>query len=162
MKLGPLDFQRLVYDFHFYEPFAFTHQGADWADPVLRELAGTRYPMDRSQLEALRTRFNEKKLDDWPLNAYPDCPDREGIRKRIRSLADWAKANGLFLYCGEFGVRKESAPPADRALWIRDARSVLEEHGIAWALWAWRAGFDLADESGAADPAVLRSLGLKD
>lgn len=29
-----VDDANVLYDFHFYEPFAFTHQGAEWVDPV--------------------------------------------------------------------------------------------------------------------------------
>ena len=33
MVLEPLPYDNVIYTFHDYEPFAFTHQGATWTDP---------------------------------------------------------------------------------------------------------------------------------
>jgi len=53
----------------------------------------------------------------------------------------------LGLYCGEFGVIR-SAPGAVRTAWLRDFRSVLAKHGIAWANWDYKGLFGLFDEKG--------------
>ena len=34
----------LLYTFHFYDPFLFTHQGATWVDPSMAPLAGVPFP----------------------------------------------------------------------------------------------------------------------
>ena len=44
--LEPLDDANVVYAIHYYDPFVFTHQGADWggADDPLSQLQGLPYP----------------------------------------------------------------------------------------------------------------------
>ena len=43
-KLKPLPDRNVVYSFHCYEPFAFTHQGATWAGDHVKPLRGVPYP----------------------------------------------------------------------------------------------------------------------
>ena len=34
----------MIYTFHDYEPFPFTHQGATWTDPAVAPLRDVPYP----------------------------------------------------------------------------------------------------------------------
>jgi endoglucanase len=43
-KVRLLDDRNVVYSFHCYDPFAFTHQGATWAGDAAKPLRGVPYP----------------------------------------------------------------------------------------------------------------------
>ncbi|UCE05502.1 MAG: glycoside hydrolase family 5 protein, partial [bacterium] len=40
----------LIYTFHYYDPFLFTHQGASWIDPSMVPLAGVPFPYDAARM----------------------------------------------------------------------------------------------------------------
>lgn len=152
IKMGNLRLPNLVYTYHWYDPFVFTHQGATWTGEELRPLRGIRYPIDPDQMRA---------GTGWPFNAWKDGGGKDEIAKRMRPVLDFGKKEGLLLYCGEFGVHKPHAPPADRARWIADMVSILNANAVGWAMWAYHAGFDLVEKDGTPTPAVVKALGLK-
>jgi len=160
VALGELGLPNIVYDFHFYYPFAFTHQGAGWGSPSLKPLHDIDWPMDRAALGKSREEFRKAGLDEWPFREYEAVPDREGLGRKMAPVLEWGKKAGVPLYCGEFGVRRDGAPVERRARWTADVRGILEEAGVSWALWAYRSGFDLFDRANVPDRSLLGALGL--
>jgi hypothetical protein len=66
--------------------------------------------------------------------------------------------------CNEFGVYREYADPVDRAVWLRDVRTALEQNGIGWTVWDYSGAFGVVskkDGTAVADDAVVLALGLK-
>lgn len=160
LGLGKLEAKNLAYSFHFYDPFVFTHQGAGWGDPALAGLKGIRYPLDLSQLNPARAEAARKGEETWPFDQWPGGCGKKDLESALRPAVEFAAENDILLYCGEFGVHKPVAPPADRALWTEDMRELLENGGICWAMWAYRSGFDLVEEDGSPNPLLVRALGL--
>lgn len=116
--LDPPDDERIVYNFHCYEPLEFTHQGAFWVDA---------FPQDR------RIPFAESGTD----TAYFERLFADAVAK--------AKKEHTALYCGEYGVI-DRATPEDTVKWFRTINEVLEKHGIARAAWSYRQmDFGLSD-----------------
>ena len=50
----PLHDPNVIYNFHFYQPHIFTHQGATWSAYYWHWLRGVRYPSARSRQSAWR------------------------------------------------------------------------------------------------------------
>lgn len=113
---APYD-DKMVYIFHFYEPHAFTHQGAYW----MPELQNTRM-------------------------AYSDCgASEQWFEDFLAPAIEKAEKENCELYCGEFGVI-DVVPPEEAVKWFRDLHKVFERHGIAHAMWSWKQmDFGLSD-----------------
>ena len=133
----------LIYTFHFYDPFLFTHQGAGWANPPLTPLFGVPFPYDAARMPACPPGLKGTWVEQSLASGY----SKEGTVKRIREWIDTAASfknqRGVPVYCGEFGVYIPNSPAADRVEWYRAVRTVLEEKGIAWTIWDYTAGFGL-------------------
>jgi hypothetical protein len=85
------------------------------------------------------------------------------IDREIGVAAAWAAKYQVPLTCNEFGTFRKFAPPADRAVWIRDMRTALEKYGIGWTMWDYAGGFAVVNTpNGHATPdvEVVKALGL--
>jgi endoglucanase len=163
LSLEPDGDPNVIYTFHDYEPFPFTHQGATWATPQVRPLRAIPYP---SSPEAIApalaqepTLLDQHWLDQYGLNGW----NAARIRAELGFAAKWSALHHVPVYCGEFGVYRQYADPAMRAAWLRDTRSALEEYGIAWAVWDYQGSFSVVDRKDGKprpDPAAAAALGL--
>jgi len=158
----PFADDNVVYNFHFYEPMAETHQGAGWAGAGEKALSGIAYPVDpaakAAQLAALSDPAAKKELEAY--NAT-----RDWIAARLELAFAWGKAHKVPLTCNEFGVYTKVAPAGSRYAWIRDVRELCERSGAGWTMWDYAGGFRVAttDQAGLRkmDPECLRALGLR-
>lgn len=106
---SPVD-DKVVYNFHCYDPQPFTHQGAYWVDAL-----------DKSARIAFR--------DSGVTEAY--------FEQLFAPAIAHAGKHGTTLYCGEFGVI-DVAPCAEALGWLRCIHRVFEKHGIPHAIWNYR------------------------
>ena len=156
----------IIYNFHFYEPFVFTHQGAEWVGYPFTLLHDIPYPSSPENVKPLTdtaTNADFKSLVEW-YGSYRYNSDT--LYKLIKVAADWAAKNNVPLICNEFGAYKNYAPAADRAQCIHDMRTALESFGIGWAMWECDEGFGLLYYPGndrnnfLVDDAIKNALGL--
>jgi endoglucanase len=163
LALEPVSDPNVIYTFHDYEPFAFTHQGATWTMTQVRPLRRVPYP---SSPDAITPNLSQEQqlIDQHWINAYGlDRWDAARIRSELSFAGKWAELHHVPVYCGEFGVYQPYADPAMRAAWLRDTRTALEEQGIGWAVWDYQGSFAVVTkESGKAIPipAIAEALGL--
>jgi hypothetical protein len=163
--MQPLEDGNVIYNFHFYDPHEFTHQGAGWGDSWWTYEHDIPYPPTESSMQELlkeipdaagRYRLENYWLDHW---------DGHRIRLLMDEAAAWGKANRVPLICNEFGAFREHTDPVSRTNWIRDVRTALEADGIGWAMWDYHNGFGVAvrdRETGKSvvDPQTVEALGL--
>ena len=182
-------FEPLLFTFHFYEPYLFSHQGAKWmSEPFYPALNAVPWPASRGSLEttlaAVRARMaalgqpvsgrgaavyreTERVLTEY-FDARPDRPFIEGYLGQVRA---WAQREGVAtgrILMGEFGAVRTGAgiaasAPADRARYVRDVRLSAEAQGFPWAFWNLfdSLGLLVDDVSRQLDPAMIEALGLK-
>ena len=110
--------ERVLYNFHCYEPIEFTHQGAHWMESL----------KDRYGVGAEACGVSERFFEDFLASAFAKA-EREGAE----------------LYCGEYGVI-DVVPPEEALKWFRALHAVLERHGVSRAVWSYKQmDFGLSD-----------------
>jgi endoglucanase len=90
--------------------------------------------------------------------------DATRIGMEIGTIAEWAKRWNVPVTCNEFGAFRKYTDPKDRAAWIHDVRTVLEQDGIGWTMWDYSGGFGVvtkADGKATPDEVTVHALGMK-
>lgn len=109
----------LIVTVHYYEPFAFTHQGAEWVSGSNAWL-GTTWSATVAQTSALIQDFD-----------------------RIKA---WADDQHRPVFIGEFGAYSK-ADMTSRMLWTGYVVSQCRQRNFSWAYWEFCAGFGAYDPS---------------
>ena len=177
-------FAPLLYTFHFYEPYLFTHQSASWmGERLYHTLTGVPWPgaegsygQTMQETRALiadlpaTERAGVLAETEKVMKVYFDAnPARPFIDRYLGAAAQWAKRHGLptsQVLLGEFGVLRKDARHAgarapDRARYLKDVRESAESFGFPWAFWCLFDSMGIMDErERTLDPAILGALGL--
>lgn len=109
----PADDRRIIGTFHYYNPFPFTHQGANWVEGAGQWL-GT--PWDGSATEIA------------------------AVQRDLDLAAAWSAKTGRPVYMGEFGAYSRADMDA-RARWTATVAREAEKRGFSWAYWEFGSGF---------------------
>ncbi|MEP6819425.1 MAG: cellulase family glycosylhydrolase [bacterium] len=155
--------RNIIYNFHFYEPMAFTHQGATWAGANLPFYKNIPYPSSPEKVSKVLETIQDEPARYNLLRYGEEGWNAARIDREIGVAAAWAAKYHVLLTCNEFGTYRPFAPPADRALWIRDMRNALEKYGIGWTMWDYAGGFGVVKkQNGHAtpDPEIVKALRL--
>jgi endoglucanase len=168
VALPAYNIPKLIYNFHFYDPFLFTHQGADWVGwaPALlgRNIPYPSTPEGVASLVTAATNTELKNNLEWYGSQRYNI---DTLDKWISRAVNWGTQNKVLLICNEFGSYKAYAPRQSRLSYIKDIRTVLEKYKIGWAMWEYDEGFGLIEYNGAnrnapiIDNEMAVSLGLR-
>jgi aryl-phospho-beta-D-glucosidase BglC (GH1 family) len=163
LVLEPVRDADVIYNFHFYEPYQFTHQGASWGTDDWIYYKDIPFPATASALGAQMKKV-PGDLARYNLYLYgAEGWNAQAIAGRIGFAAAWARERHVPLICDEFGAYRDTAPPASRARWINAVRSALEQNHIGWAMWDYRGNFGVVTRTKTEitpDDAILKALGL--
>ena len=156
--------QNLIVTVHCYDPFNFTHQGATWTSSDVKSLKGIVFPgpppapfvadpaakLGRGTLDWLQ-RYNTLPTDKNPCSPL-------AFRRPLQQAKEWSDHYGRPVHVGEFGCYI-GADPASRARFYAEFRKALDEFGLGWAMWDWKAGFRYWDDkTGKPAPGMREAL----
>jgi len=165
LAMHPLPDGNVIYNFHFYDPHTFTHQGATWGQTWWHFEHGIPYPATEDSMQPLLKQIPDPAYRFELENYWLDHWDAHRIRLLIDEAAAWGEANHVPLICNEFGAYRLVTDPASRNRWIHDVRTALEANNIGWAMWDYRGGFNVVikqdSQPAKPDPATVEALGLK-
>lgn len=135
---------RLVYNFHCYEPMIFTHQGAYWVDGMPSDFR-IGYPKTLKEYKEAGSRLAADLAGAVYAEGIRDIGT--GFFEDIFAPAvQKAEHDNVPLYCGEYGVI-DLADNHDKIRWLRDIHKAFREFGIGHALWNYKEkDFGLQDE----------------
>lgn len=132
-RLKVWDDDRVVYTFHTYTPFAFTHQrGVLQAEPLYFNRV-----MEYPSKDVERYRAFLRLVKGSKTGGYEGVEEvgRDFIRKSLSGARAFVQAHpDKILWNGEFGTIRH-APPASRVAWMRDVIAVCREWGIPYCVW---------------------------
>lgn len=150
--------KNLIVTVHCYDPFPFTHQGASWAGPDVSTL-GVIFPGP----PAVALQRNPKATSSWVVSWFRDYNVRPtqfnpssayAFRSKMQRARLWSEQRGRPVHVGEFGAY-QTADDQSRVNFYREIRTVMDQQGLGWAMWDWKAGFHYI-QNGQPNPAGLR------
>jgi endoglucanase len=106
----------LILTLHYYDPFNFTHQGAEWIGDEAKNWLGTKW--ENTNLE------------------------RNEIIGQFNFAINYAKQNNLPIHIGEFGAYSK-ADLDSRVKWSNFLARHFDQQGFSWAYWEFSAGFGI-------------------
>jgi endoglucanase len=110
------DDPNIIPTFHYYDPFNFTHQGADWVTPTP--------PMGRT---------------------YGTPEDRRQLEEDVAKVRSYMARTGKTPFIGEFGAN-EKIPLYDRVRYQMTVRLAFDKLGIGMCAWGYSNTFPLWDQ----------------
>jgi len=102
----PYDDAKIIYTFHSYNPYNFTHQGMNWTDPYI----------------PIGTTFN--KNDQSAID----------LRNEIVNVKNWSDNHNVPVFWGEFAVSWH-ADAQSRCNYIQYTTCLADELNIPWLYW---------------------------
>ncbi len=141
-NMGKLDVDdgKILYTFHFYEPYIFTHQGADWT-PEKTYITGFPYPYKARKMPGLYNAAADSQLYKDYYRYYKEST-YEYLYERIKFISNEAKRLNLPLICSETGVIK-FADNKSKSAYLRDITSIMDEFNIPVILWDYDDKFSI-------------------
>lgn len=125
----------LILTIHYYDPFQFTHQGAEWVGTQSKDWLGTK----------------------WTNNEI----ERVEIEGQFAQLKEYSIKNNVPVNIGEFGAYS-TADLESRVLWTNYMARFIESQGYSWAYWEFSAGFGIYNPTTDKILAPLADALLKD
>lgn len=148
LSVGMLDMphdERIVYNFHFYEPTIFTHQSAYWIKEMPLDFL-TLYPNQYAEILTETLKYLPVQHSEIFANISIDKMNKNFFEIAFKQAVQIAEERNTSLYCGEYGVI-DKADVVSTLNWYTDISSTFNKYGIGRAAWNYKGkDFGITDE----------------
>jgi endoglucanase len=139
----PFADSNIIYTFHYYDPFIFTHQGATWSSEGLPELKDVSFPA-KEKIEIPETA--KGKWVENQIKSYGRDSQAEKMFADLKAAKDWSLKNKVPIFLGEFGSYNLRPTLEDRCRHAAIIYSALGKLNIPSAWWEWDGGFSMFEK----------------
>jgi endoglucanase len=158
IKNKPLKDKNVIYCFHMYDPFLFTHQGASWAK--MGTMKNIPFPYSPQRWS---TEFRDFGITDGTPNWVKDQAkqyykegNKQNIKNRLAKVKNWAYDYNVPLICNEWGALPNTAKIEDLNAYFKTMGEIFREMDISWQVW-----FGIMDSENKLLPGMAEALDLK-
>ena len=138
----PFSDPNIIYTFHYYDPFLFTHQAATWAGEGLPDVKYVPFPY--SKKTKIETPASAKgKWVEGLIKSYENDSRAEKMFADLKAAKDWSIKNNVPIFLGEFGSFTKNPTMEDRCRHAETVYAALGKLEIPSAWWEWDGGFNM-------------------
>ena len=141
-EMGKITDNKLFYTIHFYEPYIFTHQGAEWTGNK-SFITNIPYPYQEKLMPKLLPELKGTSTE-MDYNKYAIEGSVTFLKERFAGITQFCKANNMPLICTEAGVIN-LAEKQYRENYLTDITSIMIENGIQCILWDYDDKFSIKE-----------------
>lgn len=141
----------VVYAFHFYEPFIFTHQKANFVKHLKILDMTMEYPTAVPDLTAQAAALPSAQMQEQTMIYSGQTLDKARLLRTLGNVIDFMRANNAQAYCSEFGVIWK-APQASTVNWFKDIVDIFKSKDIGWSVWDYKGQFGVFEKDGKHKP----------
>ncbi|QKJ30790.1 cellulase family glycosylhydrolase [Mucilaginibacter mali] len=132
--------ENIIYTFHFYEPFLFTHQGAEWVGDQMAT-TGVPFPYSVDKFPQLNPKAKGTAGQD-NYNKYHLDGNEGSVHDKLQIIKAWGDKYGVPIICGEYGSY-DKADANSRCRYTKTVRYYLKQLGIPGILWDYNTNFSI-------------------
>ncbi|RYY36452.1 MAG: hypothetical protein EOP46_06400 [Sphingobacteriaceae bacterium] len=133
--------ENIIYTFHFYEPFFFTHQGAEWVGKQVAT-TGVPFPYNAENFPELHPDAGNT-WGETNYKQYKTDGNEQSIIDKLGIVKQWSNKYGVPILCGEYGVYNKYADLPSRCRYIKAVRKALKQYKIPGMMWDYNTSFSI-------------------